>query len=283
MQRRGQQAEDPPFAPRGGDIGAALGMVGLVEAEGPATVLIPVAAIAGHLPHVVGGREPVGLREIDLADPRRIGRHGNVVVGNSLGGPHGADGVLARPYDFHQPDFLGIGDGQGFAAVAPAMFLEEVAGEADRLAGCARAFEHEAGERVAVDQPFHADELRAAAKGRLADRHLPLVHGGVFRGQVAEGLRRLGDAARRRTIVTRHGAAVVVVPLAQLPLGTARMLRLRNNDNVRAIAMPVTGVRGHHGAVGRGLPADHDRSAGPSIAGEKHANNCSRRHDEKAK
>ena len=77
-----------------------------------------------------------------------------MIVGHALGGPDRADLVLARADDLHEPDFLRVGDGQRFAHVAPAVFLEQLAADADGLAGGLRPFEHQPRQRLAVDQPF---------------------------------------------------------------------------------------------------------------------------------
>ena len=49
-----------------------FGVVGLVEAERLAALRVPVAALLGDLPHVRRGHEEVGLRQVDLADPRPL-------------------------------------------------------------------------------------------------------------------------------------------------------------------------------------------------------------------
>ena len=117
LQRRGQQVQHPPLAPRDRDLRAALGTIGVAEAEGLAALRVPIAQFLGPLEDVLRGHEVVGVLEIDLADPRSVGHDRDVIVGDALGGPNGAGRPLARADDLQQPHFARVGDGQGLALV----------------------------------------------------------------------------------------------------------------------------------------------------------------------
>ena len=86
--------------------------------------------------------------------------------------------------------------GQRLALVAPAVLLDQLAADADGLAGRLCPFEHQPGQIVAVDQPLLADQLVPAAKGRFADGQLVVVHDAVDAGDVAERLGHLRESGR---------------------------------------------------------------------------------------
>ncbi len=197
-----------------------------------------------------------------------------MVVGNPLGRPGRADVVLARPDDLHQPHFLRVGNRQRLALVAPAVLLDQLAADADGLAGGLCPFEHQPGQVVAVDQPLLADQLLPAAKGRFADGQLMLVHDAVDAGDVAERLGHLRDLADRLASVRFIGPVVSASQRVNSTWSPGLCFSAGTIDQVRAVVVAVAGVRSHHRSVGRRLAADHDRRATLGLCGEKRTNDA---------
>ncbi len=227
-----QQGQHAPLAARGGEAESAVRIVGFVEPKRLATLGVPIAPLSGQLFDVLGCHEEVGVVQIQLANARCVGDDGDVIVGHALRGPDGADLVLARPDDLQHPDFLRVGDGERFADVTPTVSFQQLACQSNRLPRRRGSFQNQACERLAVDQPFVAQQLITSAESRFADGQLLLVHTGVGWCDVAKGLLDLGDLAGGDTAVAWHGAAVVIAALAQRTFGPAAIRRCWNQQYV---------------------------------------------------
>ena len=169
-------------------------MVGIAKAEGPAALGVPIAAVAGNLHHVVGRQTPVGLRRIDLADPGRVGRHGNVVVGDATAAHTAPRASLPGPMiSISQTSFGSAMVGASPMSHQPCSLRRS---PAMRIA-CRAVVARSSMRRVRVSQSTTPFELTssAATERRFADSQLPLVHGGIGRSQIAKRFRDVGDAA----------------------------------------------------------------------------------------
>jgi hypothetical protein len=120
--------------------------VGIGEAEFRIFPCEP-AHFAGERDHVVGGEDVVRIILRERADPRVVGVGGDVAIGHLQGDPDRAFTSLALANHLHQPDLVGIGDGEGFTGGGVAVLGDERGHNGDGLAGCPF---HEPG----MDQPW---------------------------------------------------------------------------------------------------------------------------------
>ena len=97
---------------------------------------VPETVATGNSLDVVGAHKVFGVATLQAADARDVTADAYMVVGDTLSSPYATDVVLAFAKDFHLPYFFGVGNSDAFATIGVAVYFDEVANEADGVAGC---------------------------------------------------------------------------------------------------------------------------------------------------
>ncbi len=240
--------------------GPAARVVGVGEVEGLTGLGVPPAVGHGGGRDVVRSHEGVLILEVETADAPGVGRDADLVVRDALGGPDGADLVLARAVDLEVPDLFRVGEGEAFAVVVVAVGLGQGVDRPDGLAGGRGPFQGQPIELGRIQDAFLADQLPAASDRRLADGQLTVVHDRVGRVQEAVRLADLGDFARLQPLG-------IIRPLAPLGLvvdfglGACGVGPPGDHGHPGPVRVAVAGVRRHRRTVDRGQAADQDAGA----------------------
>ena len=149
---------------------------------------VPQAVAAGDGLDVVGAHEILGVATLQTAYAGDVAADAHVVVGDALGSPYAADVVLAFTQDFHLPHFLGVGYGDALAGIGVAIDFDEVAYEADGIAGGGAALQCHALQFLDEVHACGVAQGVGSAKGALADGELMLVEAGVGGVEVGIGV-----------------------------------------------------------------------------------------------
>ena len=202
--------------------------------------------------------------EVELADAGDVGADGNLVVRDALGCPHAADLLRTFAKDFEYPDFILVGYGEAFTAVAVAVLLDEAAHEPDGLPGCRTALQCDTLKLFDEEESLGVLQRVATADGSLAHGQLLLVEAGVSRVEESVGVPRLRN--RAAFLHARHvfGVFGVHQSLIDAHDGVARIV-LRGLDAHPGSVPGITRMARHNGAVDGCFLAHHDAGAGVSF------------------
>ena len=249
-------AEEGPHAGIAGPQGAEVGgIIGLGKAE----ILVQPVEIA----HLAGKRNDIGRIEAvllvfqrELVNAGIVGVTGNAVVGDTHGYPHGTPAPRALADEVHDPGLVGVGNGEGLATAAIAIFLDQAGHHLDGLAGGLGPFESQLHERTVVDDAGGIDQLGTSAPGRLDDGELVLVHV----AQHGISVIHLFDFAQR----------FVGIPLDNLTHGTLGPVggRRRGQRPIEGVGVGRIGYQ--HTPVGRSLLTGYQTRTGPSLRPSGH-------------
>ena len=254
------QVEAAEEAPHAG-VAAAAGADGVVlEGVGEAEVgvlALEVAAPLGERDEVLGIFHVVLILEVDLAYAGLVGVAGDGLVGDADGDPDGALlGALAD--HLHDPDLVGVGDGEALAGGGVAVLVHQVGHDVDGLAGGPGALQGDVDERAVVDDApaGGVDELGQAAPGGLGDDELVLVH--VAHHIIS--MCHFGDLAH----------VLAGIPVDDLAHGAGLVVGGGLVVEGAVEGVRVGGVGDHGGAVLGGLLAGYEVGAGVGPGGGEH-------------
>ena len=108
-------------------------------------------------------------------DAALVGVGRDAVVGNADGYPHSPLAARAFANHFHNPDFVGVGNGETLAFAGITVFLHQRRHHLDGFAGSAAALQAQRHQADVVDTLVFAIQFGAAAKGSFGDGDLVLV------------------------------------------------------------------------------------------------------------
>ena len=179
-----------------------------------------------------------------------IGVTRDVAVGDTARHPHGSLVFLPFTHHIHDPDLVGIGDGEAFTLRSIAIFHHQIGHYFDGLAGSAGTLQSDIDQRAIIYQA-RADQLLAAAPCALGNHQAMLVH--VSDSGIC--VRHLGDIAQM----------FVSIPLDDGAHGAGRMVGGRLTIQLAVEIMGIGGISHHHRPVGRGAFGGNEVSAGICI------------------
>ena len=195
-------------------VGALVGMVGVAEAERLARIGLVEALLDRELDDVGGVQPVLGVVEGEGGDPAHVGVGGDISFGNPGRDPDDALDAGALADQLHDPGLVLVGDREGLARAAVAVFLAERVDDRDGLAGRLRPLEGQHHQAVVVELALAVDQLAAAAGGRLAERELVFVH------QADDGVGRSACRTWPRTWSSSQPRTSTIVPAGCAPPGT---------------------------------------------------------------
>ena len=134
----------------------------------------------------------VGVAEVEGTDARDVGRDSDLIVGDAHGSPDAAHtlGTLAK--DFEDPGLVLVGNGEALAAVAIAIFLDQLTHEAYRFASRGATLECDACQLFDHEHASLVLQGIASRNGGLAHGQLLLVKAGIGGVEEAVGVAHLG-------------------------------------------------------------------------------------------
>ena len=245
---------------------------------------------AAHVVLVYRGKQGfavhlVGVAGRDVADAKFVGRHKKLAVRHALGHPQAA-GSRRGGGHFHNPGFVFVGHGQGFARPVVAILLNERAHQLNGLAGGFAAFQRHARQLGRIENAL-ARLCRAGIVRPIrafAKHEAMLVHDGVVAVNIGKGVPHLrdktdGNRARRiRVVIARRalgvgkagnkkgiGGGIFLHRHGGIVHGALRAFRPVAGGNVHnglVVEIVVVRMAYHHGAIGAGSFGDNKGGAG---------------------
>ena len=148
-------------------IGVGKGEILVLAAE--------ISLLAGKGDDIAGSDDVVLVLEVELVDAALVGVGRDAVVGDADGHPHSPFAARAFANHFHNPDFVGVGNGETLALAGITVFLHQRRHHLNGFAGSAAALQAQRHQADVVDTLVFAIQFGAAAKGGFGDGHLVLV------------------------------------------------------------------------------------------------------------
>ena len=105
-----------------------------------------------------------------------VGVSRNAVVGHTDSHPHGTAHAGTFANHFHDPHFIGVGNGEGLATAAVAILLHQVSHHLDGFACRTRTLQAQINQAAVVDDARCVHQFGTPAEGRFADGQLEFVH-----------------------------------------------------------------------------------------------------------
>ena len=173
-----------------------------------------------------------------------IGMSCNAIVRNTYSHPYGTFHTRAFAYHLHNPNFIGVGDGEALTRTVITIFLHQVCHHFDGLTGCAAALQTQIYQTAIVYQSCRVYQFGTSAKRRFCDSHLILI-------DVADdiislcGLRYLPQE-------------LVCVPVTNIHHLSRRMFTCRIVTQMTEHAIRIGRISDQHRTVGRSSLA-HDK------------------------
>ena len=134
-----------------------------------------ISLLAGKGDDIAGSDDVVLVLEVELVDAALVGVGCDAVIGNADGHPHRSFAARSFANHFHNPDFVGVGNGETLALAGIAVFLDERGHHLNGFARRAAALQAQRHQADVVDTLVFAIQFGAAAKGSFGDGHLVLV------------------------------------------------------------------------------------------------------------
>jgi len=135
-----------------------------------------VALFPGKRDDIPAEEAVLRIVEGELADARLVGVAADVAVGDAARHPEGAGLALTLADHLQDPDLAGIGDGEGLAAAAVAVFFDQAGHHPDRFTGVSGPLQGEIHQAAVIKPALGIVQFRASAEGGLADGELVFIH-----------------------------------------------------------------------------------------------------------
>ena len=203
----------------------------------------------------------VGIAQVESADAGDVGRNSHLVVRDAHGSPHAAHFLGSFAKDLEQPGFVFVCNGEALTAVTVAIFLDQLAHQADGVTGSSATLQGNARQLLNHEDAILVAQGVTTRNGCLAHGQLLLVEAGIGGVEETVGVAHLGNHAQTRhvsAVFGRHGVETVLID------GGDRITFVitgRHHFHPGAVTC-ITGVGGDDRAIGTGPLAHHDAGTG---------------------